>query len=79
MAFEYTYIHWFRQLENVPMNVAIEAVLQPLCEIELKSYIDDLPEGSEEEKNSHKEILVDSLTNIKNFMSSLWSHNSKLL
>ena len=52
------------------MNVAIEAVLQPLYEIELKSYIDDLPEGSEESKNSHKEILVDSLTNIKSFMSS---------
>ena len=36
MAFEYTYVHWFRQLEGIPVNVALEAVLQPLYEIELK-------------------------------------------
>ena len=71
MAFEYTYVHWYHQFESVPMNVAMEAVLQPLYKIELQSYIDDLPEDEpEESKTSHKEILVDSLTNIKNFMSS---------
>ena len=70
MAFEYTYVHWFHQLEDIPISVALEAALQPLYEVELKSYLADLPEGSEEERHAHKEILVDSLTNIKNFVSS---------
>ena len=52
MAFEYTYVHWYHQLENVPMNVAIEAVLQPLYEIELQSHIDDLPEDEPEESKT---------------------------
>ena len=67
MSFEYTYLHWYRQFENVPMNVAMEAVLQPLYKVEVQSYIDDL---AEELRASHTEIIVDSLTNIKNFMSS---------
>ena len=53
------------------MNVPIEEVLQPLCEVELQSYFDDLPEEATEEASApYKEILVDSLTNIKSFMSS---------
>ena len=53
MAFEYTYVHWYHQFENVPMNVAMEAVLQPLYKVELQSYIDDLPEDEPEESRLH--------------------------
>ena len=70
-VFEYTYVHWFRNLENVPMSVPLEVLLQPLYEVELSSCIEDLPEDeSEEVRASHKEILVDSLTNVRNFISS---------
>ena len=34
MAFEYTYLHWYQQLEHVPMYVPIEDVLSPLYEVE---------------------------------------------
>ena len=53
------------------MNLAMEAVLQPLYKVELQSWIDDLAEDeSEELKASHTEIIVDSLTNVKNCLSS---------
>ena len=48
------------------MNVAMEAVLQPLYKVEVQSYIDDLAEDeSEELRASHTEIIVDLLANIK--------------
>ena len=53
------------------MNVEIEDVLGPLYEVELQSYLDDLPTDMKPEaRGPYTEILVDSLTNIKNFMSS---------
>ena len=55
MAFEYTYVHWYRQFENVPMNVAMEAVLQPLYKVELQSYLDDLPEDESEELKASRQ------------------------
>ena len=70
-VFEYTYLHWFRYMESVPMSVPLEALLQPLYEVERDSYFADLPQGeSEETMASHKEIIVDTLTNVKNFISS---------
>ena len=53
------------------MSVPLEALLQPLYEVERDSYIADLPQDeSEETMASHKEIIVDTLTNVKNFISS---------
>ena len=70
-AFECTYIHWFRYMEAVPMNVPLEDILQPLYEVERDAYIADLPQDeSEETMACHKEIIVDTLTNVKNFTSS---------
>ena len=70
-VFEYTYLHWFRYMEGVPMSVPLEALLQPLYEVERDSYIADLPQDvSEETMASNKEIIVDTLTNVKNFISS---------
>ena len=70
-VFEHTYLHWFRYMEAVPMSVPLEALLQPLYEAECDSYIADLPQDvSEETMASNKEIIVDTLTNVKNFISS---------
>ena len=70
-VFEYTYLHWFRYMESVPMSVPLEAPLQPLCEVERDSYIADLPQDdSEETMTSNKEIIVDTLTNVKNFIKN---------
>ena len=70
-AFECTFIHWFRFMESNPMNVPIEALLQPLYEEEKKAYFADLPQDTPEDVVAlHKEIIIDSLTNVKNFMSS---------
>ena len=56
------------------MYLHIEDVLNPLYEVEfneLQSYVEDLPtEMHPEAKGKYTEILVDSLTNIKNFISS---------
>ena len=65
-AFECTYLHWFRYMETVPMSVPLEAMLQPLYEVERDAYVADLPQDvSEETRASHKEIIVDSLTNVE--------------
>ena len=48
-AFECTYIHWFRYMEAVPMSVPLEAMLQPLYEVERDAYIADLPQDVSEE------------------------------
>ena len=70
-VFECTYLHWFRYMETVPMSVPLEALLQPLYEVERDSYFADLSQDeSEETMASHKEIIVDTLTNVKNFISS---------
>ena len=70
-AFEGTFIHWFRTMETTPMNIALEALLQPLYEEERKAYFEDLPPDTPEDVLAlHKEIIVDSLTNVKNFMTS---------
>ena len=37
MSLEYTYVYWYRQFENLPMNLALEAVLQPLYKVEVQS------------------------------------------
>ena len=53
------------------MNLGMEDVLYPLYEVELKSYLDEFSTDMDPQLRSHyEEILVDSLTNIKNFMSS---------
>ena len=70
-AFECTFIHWFRAMETNPMNVPIEALLQPLYEEEKAAYFADLPQDTPEDVSAlHKAIIIDSLTNVKNFMSS---------
>ena len=70
-VFECTHLHWFRYMESVPMSVPLEALLQTLNEVERDSYFADLPQDeSEETMASHKEIIVDTLTNVKNFISS---------
>ena len=70
-VFEFTYLHWFQQLEHVLMNVPIEDVLNPLYEVELQSLISDFPEdATPETREVHTGILIESLTHIKFFMSS---------
>ena len=70
-AFECTFIHWFRFMETNPMDVPIEALLQPLYEEEQAAYFADLSQDTPEEVSAlHKAIIIDSLTNVKNFMSS---------
>ena len=70
-AFECTFIHWFGSMENNPGNVSMEALLQPLYEVERDAYLADLPKDTTEDVLAlHKAIIVDSLTNVKNFISS---------
>ena len=70
-AFECTFVHWFRCMESNPMYVSMEALLQPLYEAERDAYFADLPQDTTEDVTAlHKAIIVDSLTNVKNFMSS---------
>ena len=53
------------------MYIEMEDVLDPLYQVELQSYVEDLPtEMTPEARSRYTEILVDSLTNIKNFISS---------
>ena len=53
------------------MSLAIEDVLNPLYEVELQSFLDEFPDDMDPQaRSSYEEILVDSLTNIKKFMSS---------
>ena len=71
MAFEFTYLHWYQQLEHVPMSLDTEQVLAPLHKVELESFLKDFPPTMDPNARSHyEEILVDSLTNIRNFISS---------
>ena len=70
-AFECTFIHWFSCMENSPMQVSMEALLGKLLEVERDAYFADLPQDATEDVTAlHKAIIVDSLTNVKNFMSS---------
>ena len=70
-AFECTFLHWFSSMETNPMNVSMEALLGKLFEVERDAYFADLPQGTAEDVTTlHKAIIVDSLTNVKNFMSS---------
>ena len=70
-AFECTFIHWFRAMETSPMNIPIEALIQPLYEEEKAAYFADLSQDTPEDVVAlHKAIIIDSLTNVKNFMSS---------
>ena len=50
-ALEHTYAHWFAQLEHVPMNVPLEDVLGPLCEVELAAIMTDFEDYPPNEKN----------------------------
>ena len=43
MAFEFTYLHWYQQLEHVPMSLDTDEVLDPLYEVELQSFLKDFP------------------------------------
>ena len=53
------------------MYVSMEALLGQLFEVERDAYFADLPKDTAEDVTAlHKEIIVDSLTNVKNFMSS---------
>ena len=71
MVFQFTYLHWYQQLEHVPMNLPIEDVLNPLYEVELQSLISDFAEDiTPETRKAYTEILLESLTHIKSFMSS---------
>ena len=70
-AFECTFLHWFRCMESSPMQVSMEAILGKLLEVERDAYFADLPQDTTEDVTAlHKAIIVDSLTNVKNFMSS---------
>ena len=70
-AFESTFLHWFNCMETNPGNVALEAILGSLFEVERDAYFADLsPDAPEEVTTLHKAIIVDSLTNVKNFISS---------
>ena len=70
-AFESTFLHWFNCMEKIPMYVALEAVLGKLLEVEKDAYFADLsPDTPEDVIVLHKAIIEDSLTNVKNFMSS---------
>ena len=78
MAFELTYLHWHQQLEHVPMSLDTEQVLHPLYEAELKSFRNDFPPEMDPNVRSHyDEILVDSLTNIRNFIYQVMAVLSK--
>ena len=71
MAFEFTYLHWFQQLEHVPMSLETEQILAPLYKAELQSFLKDFSSTMDPQAKSHyEENLVDSLTNIRNFISS---------
>ena len=53
------------------MDVPIEALLQPLYEEEKAAYFADLSQDTPEDVSAlHKAIIIDSLTNVKNFMAS---------
>ena len=53
------------------MNIAMEALLGRLFEVERDAYFADLsPDAPEDVTVLHKAIIVDSLTNVKNYMSS---------
>ena len=70
-AFECTFIHWFSCMESSPAQVSMEALLGKLLEVERDAYFADLPQDATEDVTAlHKAIIVDSLTNVKNFMSS---------
>ena len=70
-AFECTFLHWFSCMEGTPMEVSMEALLGKLLEVERDAYFADLPQDVTEDVTAlHKAIIVDSLTNVKNFMSS---------
>ena len=70
-AFECTFLHWFSCMESTPMEVSMEALLGKLLEVERDAYFADLPQDVAEDVTAlHKAIIVDSLTNVKNFMSS---------
>ena len=71
MVLEFTYMHWYRQLQHIPMNVPLQDVLNPLYEVELESYLSDFPENlSSSERETRKEIITASLTGVKSFISS---------
>ena len=64
LVLEFTYLHWFTKLEQVPTNVALEDVLNLLYEVELASFMSDFDENlTSEERESHTEILTASLQN----------------
>ena len=70
-AFESTFLHWFSCLEYAPGYVAMEALLGSLFEVERDAYFADLsPDTPEDVTALHKAIIVDSLTNVKNYISS---------
>ena len=53
------------------MQVSMEALLGKLLEVERDAYFADLPQDTTEDVTAlHKAIIEDSLTNVKNFMSS---------
>ena len=53
------------------MSLETDEVLDPLYEVELQSFMSDFPAEMEPDARSHyEEVLVDSLTNIRNFISS---------
>ena len=70
-AFESTFLHWFCCMETNPGNIAMELFLTTLLEVERDAYFADLPPDTPEDVMTlHKAIIVDSLTNVKNYISS---------
>ena len=69
---EFTYLHWFTELEHIPINVPLEDILTPLCKVELESFISDFDVNlTPSERQSHmEEILTASLVTVKSFISS---------
>ena len=47
---EFTYLHWYNQLEHIPINVPLQEALNPLFEVELAAFISDFPEDLTQER-----------------------------
>ena len=80
---EYTYVHWFTELENVPMKVALEDVLTPLYEVERESLISDFdknltPQERERERESCRDPYSIS-AGYKDLYFKLWCDDCSAL
>ena len=68
---EHTYVHWFKRLENVPMNIPLEVILTQLYDVELGSIMADFTQLPPNERRAGGERAALALRTIKKFVSSL--------